>query len=222
MARTKYPAIGTRFGRWEVTGETISVRSVSYTPCQCDCGTVRNVGLNHLRRGTSKSCSCSTGRPRALRTIGAEKHGASNTKLYAVRVSMIQRCTNPADKAYHHYGGRGISVCEDWIRSFKAFQDWALSNGYQDDLEIDRVDVNGNYSPDNCRFVTCKENQRNRRNNHSLTAFGETKCLQSWAEDSRCMVSYLTLHARINRSGWHPEVAITTPLTRGSRPSAMT
>ena len=93
------------------------------------------------------------------------KHGESNTRLYHVWDNMKQRCFNPNFKQYKDYGGRGITICPEWTNDYTVFRDWSLSNGYVDNLEIDRIKTNGNYEPSNCRFITSKENQRNKRNN---------------------------------------------------------
>ena len=106
------------------------------------------------------------------------KHGGYYTKLYKVWVSMKQRILNPTTKFYKDYGGRGITICPEWTESYIVFRDWSLSNGYQEGLEIDRKDTNGNYEPSNCRWVTHKENMRNRRNNKlSLEKANEIRAL---------------------------------------------
>ena len=124
---------------------------------------------------------------------------------------ILRRCTKPKDIGYYRYGGRGIRVCEEWASSKESFYRWALSAGYRIGLAIDRIDNNGHYSPDNCRWVTSKQNARNRRDNVMVTAFGETKCIEDWGTDPRCAVSTIRLWYRIRRSGWDHERAITTP-----------
>lgn len=111
------------------------------------------------------------------------KHGLTfkNPRLYRVWTTMKHRCENPKRSKYPSYGGRGISLCEEWQKP-ETFIDWALNNGYQEGLQIDRIDNNGNYEPDNCHFVTPMENSRNRRNTKFLTLFGETKCVAEWCE----------------------------------------
>jgi hypothetical protein len=105
-------------------------------------------------------------------------------------------------------------MCAEWRSSFVAFREWAMSNGYADGLEIDRRENDGPYAPDNCRWVTHSKNCRNRRSNVLVTAFGETKTVIEWGEDPRCSVAYQTLRQRIQKYGWDPERAITTPLTK--------
>ena len=130
-------------------------------------------------------------------------------KLYEVWWAMLYRCERPSCKSYSNYGGRGISVCEEW-RSYDAFEKWALLNGYNSKLLIDRIDNNGNYSPENCRWVTHNESLANRRITRHLTAFGETKTILQWTEDSRCKVPYATIRHRLQR-GWTPDRTLTTP-----------
>jgi hypothetical protein len=122
---------------------------------------------------------------------------------------MVRRCEAPAQKDYHRYGGRGIKVCEEWHNYLK-FKEWALQNGFEENLEIDRIDSNGNYEPNNCRWSTEKEQQRNRRNNISLTCNGETHILIEWSEILGIKLD--TLYKRLYISNWSVEKALTTPL----------
>jgi hypothetical protein len=135
-------------------------------------------------------------------------HGGTGTRLWNAWSHMRQRCNNPNVERYPHYGGRGIIVCEEW-ESFAEFRTWALANGYRPQLQLDRIDNDGPYSPENCRWVTHTENVRNTRHVHYVEAFGERKALSAWAEDERCLVSYDTLKRRI-REGWSPEEALLT------------
>lgn len=118
------------------------------------------------------------------RKHGNYTHGYSSThpKLFGTWETMRSRCNNPARDKYKDYGGRGIKVCDEWNNSAEAFCKWALNNGYKEGLQIDRIDNNGNYEPSNCRFVTPKQNSRNRRNTVTLTINGETKCIAEWCE----------------------------------------
>ena len=123
---------------------------------------------------------------------------------------MRERCLNQHHRYYNDYGGRGIKICDEWLQSFLPFEAWALANGYADHLELDRVDNDGDYTPENCRWTTRKENFNNRRTTRFLTAFGERKTMQQWTEDERCAVDYATIWARVGR-GWSHERAITEP-----------
>lgn len=108
---------------------------------------------------------------------------------------MKQRCYNENNTRYKHYGGRGIAVCDEWRNNFQAFYDWSMANGYKDTLTIDRIDVNGNYEPNNCRWITNKEQQRNRRDNKLYTINNVTKCLSEWCEIYN--INYSTAHYRL-------------------------
>jgi hypothetical protein len=110
------------------------------------------------------------------------KHGCKGTKLYRVWCSMKERCNNPNNKSYSRYGGRGITICEDWMLSFEKFNEWAINNGYSENLTIDRKNNNGNYEPSNCRWITISEQNRNYSRNHLITYKGQTKCLSDWAD----------------------------------------
>ena len=140
------------------------------------------------------------------------KHGLHGTRIYNIFNGMKGRCYCKEHFAYESYGGRGITVCDEWRNSFQAFYDWAMSNGYRDDLTLDRINNDGNYEPLNCRWITMKEQCSNRRNNHLLTYKGETKTLTEWAE--LYGKSYVALFMRLKR-GWSIEKAIETPLRGG-------
>lgn len=132
-------------------------------------------------------------------------HGESKSALYRVWGTMLSRCRNPKAAGYKNYGARGIRVCQEW-EDYPTFSAWAKANGYRLGLEIDRADVNGHYEPVNCRWVK-RLNNRNKRNNLLITAFGETKSLIEWSEDARCVVAYHTLKKRIHRK-MAPEQAL--------------
>lgn len=110
-------------------------------------------------------------------------HGESKTKLYKVWCGIKERCNNPNHKSYNRYGGRGISVCDEWSASYASFKEWANTNGYTEGLTIDRIDNNGNYEPTNCRFVKYSEQNRNYSRNHNLTYNGRTQCISDWANE---------------------------------------
>ena len=133
-----------------------------------------------------------------------EKH----QRLYWIWAAMIQRCSNPRCRGFTNYGARGIFVCEEWKGS-KPFLEWAIANGYDRSLQLDRIDNDGPYCPSNCQFVTRSQNLSHTRHNVFASAFGETKTLRQWSRDVRCRCSYRRLGTRIRR-GWNTERAITT------------
>ncbi len=128
--------------------------------CVCECGETTIAASNDLTLGKKKSCGCLR---KQINSTIHKTHGKKNTKLYYVWQRMKQRCHYPKSKDFSFYGGRGITVCEEWKNNFQAFYDWAMSNGYFDGLTLDRIDVNGNYEPSNCRWVTMKVQCNNRR-----------------------------------------------------------
>lgn len=142
------------------------------------------------------------------------KHGKRNTRIYTIWKSMRQRCYNPNTNRYHLYGARGITVCEEWNKSFKAFYEWAMANGYADDLTIDRIDVNGNYEPSNCRWATYKEQANNTSKSTHITYNGETHTIAEWADIIG--VKMQTLWARLNIYGWSVEDALTKKPVAGA------
>lgn len=213
MGRTAEDLTGQRFGRIVVESRDFSNKKAAFWICKCDCGNSATVQSTHLRNGSTKSCGC-------LHAENAIKsnwstHGCSRTRLYEEWSRMKGRCRNKQNPRYPNYGGRGICVCPEWESSFEAFRDWALANGYRDDLTIERKDVNGNYCPENCCWATQKEQQNNRRNNHYITHQGKTQTIKQWAEETG--FSDMAIYSRINKLGWSPERALTEPINNPKR-----
>ena len=151
---------GKRFGRLLVVEKSESKNGYAAWLCRCDCGNEKIISGNELRKGKAKSCGCLR---KEVATKTFIKHGKTNTLLYEVWKSMKARCNNLNNKRYSSYGGRGITVCDEWRESFQAFYDWAMINGYREGLSIDRIDNDGNYEPSNCRWATASEQQKNKR-----------------------------------------------------------
>lgn len=153
--------------------------------CKCDCGNEVVVLQPSLISGNSGSCGCYT-RERAAEAN--TKHGKRRTRLYTIYSNMISRCENANNLVYKHYGGRGVSVCDEWRSDFGAFFDWAYANGYDENAlrgqcTLDRIDVNGNYCPENCRWVAQKVQCNNRRDTLMMTYAGKTQSCSQWCEE---------------------------------------
>lgn len=175
---------GKKFGRWTVIELDQTPRSgkASYWVCECDCGTVKSVRGDGLVGGTSKSCGCLKKEVSAANVSKNHTHGLSGTRIYSIWQGMKSRCYNKNNARWHRYGCRGITVCEEWRDSFQSFYEWATSNGYNDTLTLDRIDNDGPYSPDNCRWATQQEQARNRKTNIDITIGNSTRTLKEWCE----------------------------------------
>jgi hypothetical protein len=195
-----------RFGRLIVISESkeyTKSKNIHWT-CKCDCGNIVNVSSYCLLKGRTKSCGCLR-KERMSETMTT--HGLTGkTPLYSTWRKIKERCFNKNAKGYCNYGGRGITICDEWKNDFHLFYDWSIKNGYAKGLSIDRIDNDGNYEPINCRWVSMKIQQRNRRNNKIIEYKGENKPLSEWCEIFG--VDYNTIHQRINKYGWTFEDAI--------------
>ena len=178
--------------------------------CKCDCGNTTIVTSNELSTGHVKSCGCLQKETSSVNGKKNKKHGMADSRIYYIWSSMKARCNNPNLKAYHNYGGRGITVCDEWKDNFEAFKEWALKNGYSDDLTIERKDVDGNYCPENCCWITLSEQGKNRRNSlRFIDIDGNEKLVSEVAEKNN--IPMYTVRLRVNR-GWDVEKAVTTPI----------
>ena len=205
--------IGDKIGRWEVLSPADPVirnnKKIRRWLCRCECGTERVVRELSLKQETSKSCGC------LHKEIASEAcranmttHGMSNTRLYAIYKHMCNRCYRPTDSRYSLYGGRGITVCDEWLDSFEAFYNWSIKNGYNDSLSIDRKDFNGSYTPDNCRWANDYEQSNNRSCNKNYTYKDETHTISEWAKIFD--MPYKKLWKRLEVLGWEISKALTT------------
>lgn len=168
---------GRKFGRLTVVSLAEKRKGFYYWNCKCECGNEVVIKAGYLTNGDTKSCGCLY-----KERSSSKKHGYRRTRLYGIWCAIKTRCCNNKFKEYHNYGGRGIAICEEWKDNFQVFYDWAMANGYAENLTIDRFDNDGNYEPSNCRWITTKQNSRNRSNNVFLTVNGETKCVAEWCE----------------------------------------
>lgn len=211
MSAYKHIPIGTRFGRWVTTGHQFHKypsQTGYYTPCLCDCGTVRDVSCSALRNGGSISCGCYK---LELPMPRHETHGLSGKKTYRTYVSMLARTTNPNAVGYKHYGGRGIKVSEDWLKGFEFF--------YKDigeippGMSIERVDVNGPYSKGNCILIPRAAQAKNKTNTRYLQrSSGERRGLSEWSEITGL---HTTLILYRLRKGWSVDRALDEPAISG-------
>ena len=195
----KYKDIsGRKFGQLTVLYKLHNYykKDAVYWLCVCDCGNLTEVKGTSLRCGATTSCGCY----RLVKVKNATtKHGYSNNRLHKTWRGILYRCYNKDDPSYNYYGGRAITICDEWLHDFKVFYNWAINNGYKESLTIDRIDVNGNYEPSNCRWVDMKIQSRNKRNNINYTIDGETHCIIDWCKILN--LNYHTVYTRIHR-GW--------------------
>lgn len=205
---------GDIFGRLTYTGKTFfkvmngKRRRMIEAECSCN-GDIRDYMWNLIMRGDTQSCGCLR---KELTSKRMTTHGLSKHPLYEVFNAMRKRCLIESDKDYPNYGGRGITVCDEWIDDFPAFYKWCTENGWEKGLDLDRKDNDGNYEPGNCRFITRPISLRNYSRNRFYTAFGETKCLFDWGNDPRCAIGEWGLRNRMDRGKWTDfEKALTTP-----------
>ena len=204
---------GQKFGRLTVINKVKSDNKNSRWLCRCECGKEISVSRVHLINGHTRSCGCY--RKEVSAKLAAETkiiHGLSYTKLYGVWANMKDRCYNPNNQAYDLYGGRGIKVCDEWLHGVEEFYIWAINNGYGEGLSIDRIDVYGDYCPQNCRWTTMLEQSRNRRSNRNYFYNGATKDLKQIARESG--MNYSTLLKRITKLYMPLEIALAQPLRR--------
>lgn len=196
-----------KFGKLKVIEElSFDKQQHSYKCiCKCDCGNEIIVNANNLTSNKTLSCGCY--RKDVLKN--RKKHGDTNKRLYHIWNGMKQRCYNEHSKNYTNYGKRGIKVCDEWLENYLNFKQWALKNGYRDDLSIDRINNNKGYYPENCRWETAKVQANNTRNTKILTINNKTLSLQQWSEIVGIKSS--TILARLNR-GWSKHDSVFTPL----------
>ena len=168
----------------------------------CDCGTEKEVCYWELVRGHSRSCGCLH---RKMVGDMARKHGESKTRLFKIWCGIKKRCLDQKSTRYSYYGGRGIKICDEWKNDFIPFRDWAQANGYTDELTIDRIDVNGDYCPENCQWATKEQQANNTRSNHYLEYKGVKHSMSEWCKILG--LNYNTIRGRINSYHWTVEEA---------------
>jgi len=163
--------IGEKYGRLTVSKKSFSRNGKLYWLCQCDCGNEVHIQAYLLRKGKTKSCGCLR---KEIHTIHGDSTRLETARLYSIWHSMKQRCNNQNNDSYHNYGGRGIKVCQEW-QEYIPFRNWALTNGYRDGLFLDRIDNDGDYCPENCKFSTRHQQQANMRTNNKTVGVHKFK-----------------------------------------------
>lgn len=197
---------GQVFGRLTVLEYDHTENGRTFWKCQCSCGNVKVIRRAALTQGTTVSCGCYC-KERVKESTTT--HGYSNTRLYTIWQGIKNRCTKPTDHNWKYYGGRGITICDEWKDDFVPFYEWAISAGYTDRTTIDRIDNNKGYSPDNCRWTTPVVQGSNKRNNHRVTYQGETKTVMEWVRTLG--ISKTTLLRRLQQHNGDMEAALVEP-----------
>lgn len=200
---------GQRFGRLVVESFAYADKNRhSMWNCKCDCGVTKIVRTNELKEGKTKSCGC-------LYEEVNVKHRKRETRIYRIWRGMVTRTENERNLRFCDYGGRGIQICDEWRKDFQKFYDWAMSNGYKENLTIDRVDNDKGYCPNNCRWVDRKTQSNNRRYNVRIKHREEEHTLSKWSE--KLGIAEGTLWNRIYLRGWSIERAFETPVKKRSK-----
>lgn len=196
-----------KFGKWTII-EEIAPKIISNKPrrmfrCQCECGNIGEVQLSCLRNGHSTSCGCEQ---KKKASIANTKHGLEKHPLYNTWKNMKKRCNYLNASEYENYGGRGISVCEEWSNSFQNFYNWSINNGWSKELTIDRIDTNGNYCPKNCRWANVETQMNNMTKNHYIEYNGDTYTLSTLSKHLN--IPYNIVRYRLSNCKWTVEQLI--------------
>lgn len=212
--------VGQRFGRLVVASFAFS-RNATFWNCLCDCGGSSVVRAALLRNGSTKSCGCGS---KEQARINCQKYWRRNERipieirrrLNDAYSNMVSRCSDPTNHRYANYGGRGITICQEWTgaEGRQRFYDWAMAQGYSAGLSLDRINVNGIYSPDNCRLVGSIAQANNTTRNHYITWQGQTLSVADWAR--RLGLTYSSMIHRVQR-GWTMDRIASQPMRRSRR-----
>ena len=192
---------GKTFNRLTVIKRAEVEKKEVYYLCKCTCGNEKIIRGKDLKYNKIKSCGCLNKEKTIERNT---KHSLRHTRIYRIWLLMKNRCLNSKYYLFKNYGGRGITICNEWKNDFVKFYDWSMNNGYNDTLTIDRIDVNGNYEPSNCRWATKLQQQRNTTRLRKITYKNETHCISEWAEILG--LEYNTLYHRFRRNNYSEDV----------------
>lgn len=210
MGKERVNIIGRKFGLLTVVSLDHINGYTRYFLCECECGNHSIVAKNALTTGKQVSCGCL----RKKRIGELNKLPDGYLRLGKIYRAMKKRCYNPSSNRYYRYGGRGIKICDEWLENIDAFREWAINNGYNDSLSIDRIDNDGDYCPENCRWISMSDQSVNNSKNIYIEYDGKSKTISQWAKDLGMKNS--TLHNRIRVKGWSIERALTEPVRHRS------
>lgn len=203
---TRCDLTGMRFGRLVAISPAPNKDRRTMWLCKCDCGNTCTVRTDYLKNGMTKSCGCYQ---KDARYTNHLIHGLTDHPIMRTYRHMLSRCYNPNVPNYDRYGGRGITICDEWREDFMSFYTWSILNGWAEGLSIDRIDNDKGYSPENCRWTTMDVQANNKSLNRKITYGGKTLTVSEWAKE--CNIPYFTLYARF-KSGWPAEEALTKPV----------
>lgn len=206
MGKERVNIIGKRFGNLVVLSHSHTNGYTRCFLCQCDCGNQTIVAKNALTTGKQVSCGCL----RNKRIADLNRLPNGYLRLGKIYRAMKKRCYDTKSNRYDRYGARGIKICDEWLSDINAFRKWSIENGYKDGLSIDRIDNNGDYSPNNCRWVEPTEQSNNTSRTVMIEYNGKTQTLTQWANELNIPKS--TLHNRLRVHGWSVERALTQPV----------
>lgn len=176
--------IGKKYGKLTII-KRLDTKERKRWIAKCECGNIKTYRLDHLHSGAIRSCGCIRRKYSKIekKPSNMKHHGFSNEDFYGLYKNMIHRCYNENATRYDRYGGRGITVCDEWKNNIESFKNWALKNGYEKGLSIERIDVNGNYEPSNCTFIPLAEQSYNTTRNIRIEHDGKTKLLEEWCRE---------------------------------------
>lgn len=204
--------VGSIYGKLTVIGDAPSRNWKTYWLCRCSCGSIKEIRSNGLRSGNTKSCGCLSEEIRHKRRFIITE---TDKRLARIRTNMISRCYNKKVFSYRYYGAKGITVCKSWRKSFIAFKKWALSNGYSNELTLDRIRGNKSYTPSNCRWATRREQSINKKSCVTVRYKGKKYKLPHLADMAGIDSNHL--YIRIFTLGWSVEEAADTPIVKGQK-----